>query len=222
MSPEIVVLTIKGIGMLLLIGGGIFQIDRGYKLYKDGIGTKQDEVSIKFGELELGPRSIGSVLMSFAVLWAGAAVLISPNYEKSPDVTRIYSFSQLEKEIVAPELKTKTARVDRKELLKDPEKLKEYLARAYAKIDKSKYSFKINNVPGSLDLMALKAETNKYGDPYVKAKINSSSGTAYVTYKPIIDKKNILFVPSNIQVERNVEELRKQMRPNKSMEKDAR
>lgn len=66
---------------IVLAGGGIYSLKKGFELILSGKGKAKEENSIEIFGLKASLSSIGSLVMITAFMWAWAAKLTLPNYK---------------------------------------------------------------------------------------------------------------------------------------------
>lgn len=113
----------KGIGMLSAIVGGILIARWGVHLYKDGVGSNKDHAGFEVGPIRIKTKSVGSVVMSTAFLWAYAGVLLSPNIDKDGEKYQVTSINASDINFQSKELMVD---VKSEKVQNDPKELKKY------------------------------------------------------------------------------------------------
>ena len=200
MDPIILTVVFKGLGMILVIGGGIWIARYGYYLYKDGAGYGRDQVAFQIGEkLRINAHSVGSVVMSTAFLWAFAGVMLSPNMEKKGEEIRIYSQNTSEGELEALALTVKDARFESKLTKLEPEKLKLLLGKAVNNSLQKNSSVplvRLDGKPGLINTSEIKVTTSEAGELFLSTPVTVAGKTAKLKYLAALAKDgSITFVP---------------------------
>lgn len=199
MSPELLVVAFKGLGMVFAIVGGLVIARYGFHLYRDGAGHGRDQAGFELGKLKIKAHTVGSVVMSTACLWAYVGVLLSPNMERNGDEIKIYSLGSPSGEIQAQALIAKSS--NPKGATADPEQLKALFAKAIANAGQQSPTSalaKIDGKLGAIDLSTLKAIPDTNGDPYLWAKISVNGKSTSLKYQAMVDKGQVTFVPVQI------------------------
>jgi hypothetical protein len=87
MTGPVIAIIFHGFAALLLIGGGVYAIIFGYRLFlnKVGLTVDQGKMKLKFGghEIEFSSSTVGGVLMMTACVWGGLGTWALPNYSDS-------------------------------------------------------------------------------------------------------------------------------------------
>lgn len=197
---SIVIITFKGIGMLLAILGGLIIARYGFRLYRDGAGSGRDQAGFEVGPVKVKAQSVGSVVMATAFLWVWAGVVLSPNLERKGDEIRIYS-------IVTPAGDMKTQAVTAKipvqssALKNNPEELKKLLQKAVSNSRETKTGIftELNGKPALIDASLIDVSKNPSGDYLLSTKIKSGIESATVVFEPKIGDAQIVFTPSSFK-----------------------
>jgi len=107
MDPIILTIIVRAVAAFLLIVGGYLQIRYGYQLYKSPVGITPDSSAFEVGKIKLKPKSVGSVVMSTAFLWALCSVWVIPNYEQSSEGQKVFAFRNEGIDLKVPVLSSK-------------------------------------------------------------------------------------------------------------------
>jgi hypothetical protein len=190
------VLTIAGklVLMGLLILGGLYQINRGYRLYQDGRGTNPEKTTIEFWKFKANTTSTGAMIMATASVWAVCAVYINPGVQKEADKWRVSYFSVPGAEVKSPTLSVAAMKTT-PEL--DADRVKELFAKA-AEGTKGIDKLTINGKQAVIDLDALSTLKSESGTVLVTLPIHSDNQSALVAYLPEVKDQQLLFIPAGV------------------------
>lgn len=199
MQPETLTIAFKGIGMVLTIFGGIAIGYYGFRLYKDGAGTGRDFAALEVGPVKLKARSVGSVVMATAFLWAWAGVALSPNFEKENERIHVYSFQapdyKVDVEPVVSSVGTSDPTIER-----DPEQVKLIFQDAIRKQPAGqKGKLRLNDQPARYDLSSIEVEQTRYGNYLVTAKVENRSSWASLAFEATNLCGQLAFVPKGVE-----------------------
>jgi len=204
MTEATLVLAIKGGGMLLLIVGGFLQIFYGHRLYRSSSDLDPEKATIRLGKFSATTNSVGAFVMSTAVLWAWAAVVISPNLKKDGEKIEVTSISTPNIRFDSPALPAPTALSAAKGDLRDASAMKSLFAESVklaAKDKKYPGLITLNRDLAQIDLGTLQTLTTETGAVLVTARVMTRSASARVAYAPQIKDDQVQFVPAGVAVQ---------------------
>lgn len=197
----IIVVIAKTAGMLLLIGGGVLALIKGYELFKDGAGHGHESLVLQIKGVTVSARSVGSVVMATAAVWAWAGAHISPNFERSKDTLKIYSFENSGAIVEAPELATtwtarQLGRWDKNELHTH--------VNALLKNDKAAW-VRVNDIQGYFRDAKVNADSNEITLEVGMPLFDLAAGAhvppkASVVYSPAVQGMHVVLRPTAANV----------------------
>lgn len=197
---DVATLTVifKGIGMLLAILGGILFGRYGFRLYKDGAGMGRDFAAFELGPVKLKARSVGSIVMATAFLWAYVGVLLSPNMEKKGDEIRVYSFNTPDVQVKVESIPTKLGISDSLKIKDNPEKLKDLFENTLA-TDSHKTLLEINGQPANYVPNSVRITKSDSGKYIFETTARSKSTYVNVSFEPRFAEGKIVFAPATVK-----------------------
>jgi hypothetical protein len=197
---SILIITFKGVGMLLAILGGLIIARYGFRLYRDGAGSGRDQAGFEIGPIKVKAQSVGSVVMATAFLWAWAGVVLSPNLEREGETVRIYSFVTPAGDLKTQSVTTKIP-AQSSALKNNPEELKKLLQKAVSNSKETKAGVfaELNGKPASIDASLIDASKDASGDYLLSTKIKSGAESVTVVFEPKIGDSKIVFTPSSFK-----------------------
>ena len=74
-------LLVRGILAAILAAGGLYALNRGFRLFVIGVGEKKDDASVEFGRFKASSKSVGSFVMITACVWGLLGYLTVPVLE---------------------------------------------------------------------------------------------------------------------------------------------
>lgn len=201
MDPVILTIILRSVAAFLLIFGGYLQIRYGYKLYANEAGIQADESSFEVGNIKLRPRTVGSVVMSTAFLWAFCSLWAIPTYEKTPEWQKVFSLRNPDIDLTIPVLLSK--KIGNLNKLKDELVVLQAYRNAIENAKSSKtepISLKIDNKPVEIKLGSY--TTNKKGKEIeeIVQEIKTSKGNLSLKFKPEIKGRKLIFVPEDVKI----------------------
>ena len=185
----------KGIGMLSAIIGGIFIARWGYHLYKDGVGSNDDHAAFEVGPIKITTKSVGSVVMSTAFLWAYAGVLLSPNLDKDGDNYKVYSSQVSDVNFNKVEL---MAELPNQEVRDNTQELKAIFANTLLNAENTTTLITIDGEAAKITPNSIKLLTSDTGEVYFTTKATTNNKSATLAYEPKFNKDTVIFTPAGI------------------------
>lgn len=205
MDPATLTIFFKGVGMFLAIGAGIATVRYGYHLYKDGAGHGKDKIAFELGNISITASSVGSVVMSTAVLWGVIAINLSPSYLQNQDSVEVTSTQSIQN-LKIPEL-ISTPVLHPEQTLGNASELKSILAASHLAENETNWRVSGQHLTFGDATMRLSPDSSSYfrneeGKAFVLVSLQRGDERARVVFSPTVnDFGQISFRPESVVVE---------------------
>ena len=80
MDPVMTMLLIRGVLCIGLLAGGFASLYYGFKAYRSGNADGDQGFAFELGEVKASAKTVGSVVMATACIWAGFSYLARPTF----------------------------------------------------------------------------------------------------------------------------------------------
>lgn len=197
MNEITLIVLFKGIGMLAAIIGGIYIARCGFHLYKDGVGSNDDHAAFEVGPIKIKSKSVGSVVMATAFLWAYAGVLLSPNLDKSGNDIKVYSFNTHDLSLSSIALEAQTTN---SEIQNNPEELKALFSKTLSNATDFKKAISLNGQPANIQANSVTTFRSETGKLFLATKVSAVGKTATLAYEPQLKNGAVVFQPAGFGI----------------------
>jgi hypothetical protein len=197
MNEAMLALVIRGVGMVMMILVGLFQVHVGYKSYRARSQLGADKSNLRFGKFTVSSNSVGAFVMGSAFVWGLAASWAVPSYSKESDAVKVTALP-MPAEFQTAVLTTSPTSNARK-TLRDPSELQALFTRTAADAQASTPGWvTLNSVPASFDLNSVKAVKAGPNSYVITSDVSAGDQSATITYAPFMVNDKIRFVPARV------------------------
>ena len=204
METEDYLLIVKCVIALMLIGGGVYALRLGFKLYMNGVGLSHDGTTIEHDKAKASLKTVGSVVMTTSVAWGALGYFSSPGLKKGSD-----GFLEIASLSSSPVSSIRLAQLDLPGTSVDSERLLENTALFQQYLDSQSDKLKLVSLSGKpVRLGNPRVVREIDGDLYILASAVTTEGRFQVSYKPEKTETGLTLLPSELTVKKSSHEER--------------